>query len=448
MTMPPVRVISFSGDGTGEGELTWSQRLYWLGMQRDGRSAAMGGWTEMPAGTTVDAVAADLARILCRYPSLRTRLILAPSVRQRCFSSGTLDLQVIDGAFGDPLALAEECSFSFLDRSFDYEHEWPVRAAVVVDGAEVRYFVMVYLHTALDAGGLATMLRDLRSEVVSPAPTPLELAARQALPAAQRGSAAALRHQESVLRQLEPERAPVGVRVPQLLWFGSRALALAIPLICDANQADGAAAMFAAFVAGLTRFTGDRQAVVAMMVSNRFRPGLADVVGTLAQDSMLAIDTEGITFAELVIRCRRGLLTAFKSAYYDPVARDALVAQLADGARLQPWCLYNDRRVGAVTPEMTDPVELMKALDSTYWLRQPEASSPDRRVFLHVDERPGEIELALSTDSRWYDEAASIELLRLIEGAAICGAVAPGTLAEDCSLATARAAIQPDPIRL
>ncbi len=54
------------------------------------------------------------------------------------------------------------------------------------------------------------------------------------------------------------------------------------------------------------------------MVNNRFRPGLADVIAPIAQNSVVTIDAADATVDEVVARARGASLTAGMRAYYDP----------------------------------------------------------------------------------------------------------------------------------
>ncbi|HEY1616803.1 MAG TPA: hypothetical protein VGG25_04255, partial [Streptosporangiaceae bacterium] len=66
-------IVPFAGEHSGAGELTWGQLDIWTCMQRQGSSLAFGGAFPLPAGTTVGDVAADLAYLMSRHDSLRTR---------------------------------------------------------------------------------------------------------------------------------------------------------------------------------------------------------------------------------------------------------------------------------------------------------------------------------------------------------------------------------------
>jgi hypothetical protein len=85
-------------------------------------------------------------------------------------------LEVVDvGSGEDPAEVAEALRMRYEERNFDYEHEWPVRLAVIREGGAPTHAVAVYLHLAVDAMGMTALLADLagRDPRTGAAPGPL-----------------------------------------------------------------------------------------------------------------------------------------------------------------------------------------------------------------------------------------------------------------------------------
>ncbi|HEY0805828.1 MAG TPA: hypothetical protein VGD84_12215, partial [Pseudonocardiaceae bacterium] len=126
-------LVQFRGEGSGVGPLTWGQRGVWRSIQRSGTSEFMGGVVRLAVPTTAEAMAGELAFIMGRHQSLRTRLEFdadgVPS--QRVFESGKVALDVVDVGDRDPAAVAEEVRAEYESHDFDYTGEWPVRMAAV-----------------------------------------------------------------------------------------------------------------------------------------------------------------------------------------------------------------------------------------------------------------------------------------------------------------------------
>ena len=76
------------------------------------------------------------------------------------------------------------------------------------------------------------------------------------------------------------------------------------------------------------RATGVQPLTIKVMVNNRFRPGLADVIAPIAQNSVVTFDVADTTVDEVVARARGASLTAGMRAYYDPDELREVMARL------------------------------------------------------------------------------------------------------------------------
>jgi hypothetical protein len=437
-------LVRFQGEGEGSEELTWGQVAFWHCMRDTGQSATMGGVAAMPPGTTVEKMADMLAYLLGRHQSLRTRLWFGPNdrIRQVCSASGTAALLVAEAGEADPAEFAEQICQHYAEQNFDYTDEWPVRMAVITKHGVVTHMVVMYLHLALDAGGLAAMLTDMfaRDPVTGAPPGPLtaiapmEQARRQRQPAARRQSAAALKHLEQVMRTVTPgwfgsPRLP-GPPTFRMIRFRSPALALAIERIVAEHEVNSSAALLAMFAVGLARHTGDNPIVAMLMVSNRFRPGFAESVSCLVQISPYLIDVAGISLGEAVTRAGSSLLHTYKNAYYDPVEQELLIDRVSRelGYDFDFCCLYNDRRKDAQPTEPRLPAsdeQILAAVPHSSWAWEQQADMSTRKLFVNVDDPAGAIELVMSVDGRYFDVDDMHLLFHAVEAAAVAAALDP-----------------------
>jgi hypothetical protein len=99
----------------------------------------------------------------------------------------------------------------------------------------------------------------------------------------------------------------------------------------------------------LARITGNNPVVTQTAVSNRFRPTIADMVSTVAQNGLCVIDVADRTFEEVVVKATRSALNAYKNAYWDPVDHSEMLARLGAerGEEIDIDIVFNDRRTGA-----------------------------------------------------------------------------------------------------
>jgi hypothetical protein len=172
----------------------------------------------------------------------------------------------------------------------------------------------------------------------------------------------------------------------------SPAMELAMRAVGARTGADGTAVLLAAYSAAVARVFRRNPSVAQIVTSNRFRPGLAGMVSQVSQHGICVVDAADASFDEIVARAQKAATTASFYAYYDPVARDRLLDEIAacGGRPLDiSWCL-NDRRAmsGPVDGDVSTEAELTRMLPHTklYWDRNEPAS--DGTLFLHVDSHP------------------------------------------------------------
>jgi hypothetical protein len=435
--------VPFSGHGSGTAPLTWAQLGIWQTIERIGRSSTIGGVSAVPPGTTVERVVHGLRFVVQRHPSLRTRLTFRDGRPwQHVAEAGEVELEVVDAA-DDPAAVAAAVADRYLNTAFDHRADWPVRMAAVRHRGEVTHSVAVYSHLAVDGTGIAALVADLATmdpaTGTGPPPPeavqPLDLAARQSLPAAQRQSAASLRHWERVLRTVAPVRLPRTSfdEAPRMRMVGYRSPAArqAVHAVAARLAVDSSPVLLAAFAVALARVTGVNPVVPLLSVSNRFRPGLAASVSQLAQSSPCVIDVDAPSFDDVVARARKAAMGAYLHAYYDPAARTALMARVARdrGVEVDLGCTFNDRRRQAPDPIGTvDPAALTAAATLGEFRTIARTDLSRQKLYLGIDDVPGAIDLTMSADTRHLPPPAMESLLRTIESVLVAAALTPQRL--------------------
>lgn len=432
-------MVPFHGDGDGVEELTWAQIGLWQGMVVTGRSVTMAGSAPLPPGTTVEQIADLLGYVVGRHQALRTRLRLRNDglPLQVCVSAGTVPLEIVDAA--DPTSAAREVESRYRETNFDYEHEFPVRMAVIRHNGRVVHMVAVYLHTALDAGGLEALLADIFSRDPATgtgkpviAIEPMEQARKQRSPAARRQSAASMAYLEHALRTMhpsqfgEPRHENRGIR---MIRYRSPATALAVPRIAAQEGMNTSSVLLAVFAVGLARMLGHGRIMAMLMVGNRFRPGFADSVSPLVQLSPYLIDVGGVSLSDAAGRARTSVLNAYKNAYYDPYEQEAVIDRVrADRGDIDYSCIYNDRRRSdRDTPDqrLSTAEEIRAALLQAEhnWEYRPDMSS--RHLFLTVEDAPDAIDFVMTADTRYFTDDDIIAITAEFENVAAQTATEP-----------------------
>lgn len=449
-------LVPFSGAGCGDDELSWGQREMWGAMRRQRSSLPMGAVQRLPAGTTVDDVVATLRFVMGRHQSLRTRLRFdadeaaganrangAAGIdgaaaraarahrrpRQVVSTSGEVPLEIVDAGDADPDTVAAEVDRRYQATEFDYEHEWPVRMAVVLAGGVPSHMVARYCHLAADGEGMAVLIADLANldratgEATRPLTgrEPLEQVRWQRGPAGQRQSQATLRHWEALLRTVPPRRfgASPDPRTPRHWELGYRSPAahLAAAVVADRTGTDTTPVLLAAFAVLLGRLTAIHPVVTQVIVNNRFRPGLGGTVTTVNHPGLCVIEVAGLAFDEVVARAWRATISAYKHAYYDPDQRDELIARVGRerGAELDLSCYFNDRRsrTRAERVPAADEILAARPLSTLHW--EPPRDVPVERLFLHVNDVPDAVDLTVVADTHHVSPGQMEWLARELE---------------------------------
>lgn len=428
--------VAFAGPGAGVAELTWGQRFIWNGMVRYGW-IAIGAVLPQPPGRTVQDVADELQYTISRFPALRTKLRFDADSRpsQELFADGEFVFEVFDAdGDADPQETASVVYRHYATITRDYAGEWPLRIAVVRRDGVVTHKVSLICHLMTDGGGSLVLSEEAETRPTEPprCTQQLELARVQASPVGQRQSGMAIKHIETALRSVPPRPLPWSAdrREPRH-WTGrlaSAALSPAVQAIADRTRADPAAVLMTLYAIGLGRRELLNPAVLRPVVNNRFRPGLRKTVSNLAGIGICVLDVADITVDEAVARTRRVVRSAYKYAYYDPEAEQALIARIAEEHPDDPrwdglsWTYFNDRRTRKLAPA-TDGLHDLLAQTEFNWVGWRDV--PLEPVFLNVDDAPQGLVLTVISDT-WHVAPKDGEgLLRDMEEVAVAAANDP-----------------------
>lgn len=443
--------VPFSGEGSGEGELAFGQLGLWQSIVNSGNSKTVAYVADVAPGTTVAAVADMLGFMVDRHQSLRTTLVLrdgARPPRQRVSTSGVIPLLVVAAGDEDPAEVAEALSAHWQVVPFAFETEWPVRMGAVVrdgdDTTSVTHVVTVILHTSIDAFGLSALAADIgaRDPVTGAAAgpvtalAPLAQAAWEATPAGRRQNERSLHYLEQVLSTAPahlfgPPRYDGDARY-EVVRYRSRAIAMACHAVAARDRGDDSPVLLTAFLVGAARITGVNPLATIVLVSNRFRPGLADSVSSLLKVTPFVFDIADRTVGEAVAAVTGKALNAYKNAYYDAYEQEERVRRIERerGETLDLSCYYNDRRQqdrvhAGVAPPTGDEIRAALADSELSW--KQEASISKAKLYLSIDDPPGAVELVLSVDRRYFSRDDMTALALAIEEVAVQAAIEPDT---------------------
>ena len=446
-------VVQFAGARAGTEPLTWGQKAIFQDMQDSGNQFSMGGGLNLPAGSTVEDAAARLRGLMVRHAALRMLLKTDSAGRlcQQVAGSGQTGLDILtipDDAdpAGVPQYAADLMDTWPLTR-FDFHRDWPLRMALIRHRGRCLHLVWVLSHLAADGGAHVLLAGDLvANEKAGPAaseprhPDILDIARSEQAPQLRQLSRRAVRYWESQFRGIPAQTFGGSARpqdqAGQRYWqarFSSPAAHLAMLAIARRTGTDATRVTLAVIATAIGRATGVHPLTIKVMVNNRFRPGMADVIAPIAENSVVTIDVTDTSIDEVVARARGASLAAGMRAYYDPDDLREVIARL-DAERGYPatvTCRVNDQRAmvmhadeeanaGEVTPER---IRQRLAATSLTWLGRRD--NMHEQVNILVENRPDVVSLHMMWDRSCLSDEQVEALLRAVEEAAVEAAFDP-----------------------
>jgi hypothetical protein len=390
---------------------------------------------------------------------MRTWLRMVPGglPRQVVVDSGEAPLEIVDlpsapdgSDAADPASATAEAAEAAAaiaaheeERGFDYTGEFPIRMTLVRQGGELRHLVTTLSHFATDAAGGFAMYRDfMEREVpggrasVPPATQPLDMAEQQRSPSGKRQSEMSLRYWEERLRAIPARRfrAPVdhgGSRYWKLA-MDSPAMFMAVRAIAGRVGTDISTALLAVYAVSLARVTGNNPIVAQMLVSNRFRPGLVDMVGNISQTGLFVVDVADATVDEVVRRTGRASTRTYKHAYFDLVLWRDLIARVTRerGEEIELGSYYNDRpsQYQAGDPgRLPTAAEIEAARGHTAPPVWTELQHFNERLMVTIDDAPDTIALLVYADTHYVPKEEMAALAGEMEALAVAAAADPET---------------------
>jgi Condensation domain len=439
-------LVPFSGEGTGSGGLSWGQQTIWREFEATGAPIWLTGMRPRRPGWTVEAEADEVAFMIGRNQSLRTRLIVDPGqpVRQVLYDRGELHLQVIDTEDSeDPLLVAKDLEERWKDHElvYDFGNDWPVRMALIRHRGKPAYYVRATSHIVTDGYGALAMYQDLRArDPVTGRPSgpitamePLEQARWQASPAGRRRSHMSEQYWERVLRDIPTRRFgkpadPADEQFGRMI-FDSRAAFLAVQAIAARTGVATAPVLLAAVAVAMARATGVNPLVPRLYVSNRFRPRLATTVSPISQTCPCPVDVAGASFDEAVKRAYYASLVAYKNAYFEPVKIRELVASVSEerGEPMDLAFLYNDVRIDSprdAVGSVPSRQEIQEALPLTKITFQAKPRL-EGHCSIMFENSPDTINMMMAVNAQYLGLDQVREFLRELEAVVVCAAFDP-----------------------
>jgi Condensation domain len=446
--VPEKLLVPFVGPQTGTAPLAWGQRAVWQDMQVLGHSLSVAETSRMLPGTTAEDVAARLASLISRYPALRMRLDAGSqgSPCQVVHASGEVGVDIVtmpdDATEEDALQYAFRLQHEQQAAPFDPYRDWPVQIAVIRHRGALAYRVFTLSHLIADGVALARLIDELDSagaagrEASGPGTAGiLDLARREHTEPLRRVSDRAMRYWESQLRSAPPltfgEQAHPERRPGHRYWHGrftSSAAYLAMMVLAQRTGTDTSRVLHAIIATAIARAIGVSPLTTKIIVSNRFRPGYAEIIAPLSQKSVVTLDVADASLDEVIARVRRAMPAAGMHGYYDPQQLDEVCARVAAerGEPARITCMINDARTvsmradaepAAGAPVTTEQIRHKLPESSLAW--DGTLDNFHDQAWITVFEYQGTLLLQVIFDMACFTEEQAEALLRGVEEVAV-----------------------------
>jgi condensation domain-containing protein len=289
--------------------LSWRQRAFWVRMMCQESGNQTPRWWFMPFSTRISSsvpiahIQAAISTMVARHESLRTKIATDSYGRPK---------QDLQSEVSIPLLISDESTYSYeaaksrmfdmLRRpGFDLYTDLPIRAGIAKLSQEHSLLMIVIHHIAADGWsifilkdeleGLLAVDQSRSQRIISPSSRKIELAdiaREQNSTAGQQHETRALAYIQDCLLQCpqslfpgQPEDTSEGSRW-QRAHLTSPKLFSAVAVIARTYRVTAPSVLLGLYVAVLSSYTAQRQCCVNMLVSNRRRSGMQEVVACIA----------------------------------------------------------------------------------------------------------------------------------------------------------------------
>ncbi|MFE2722717.1 condensation domain-containing protein [Kitasatospora sp. NPDC059327] len=432
-------IVRYSGASSGFGPLTLGQdnMIRCIRRDRPEQINKESVWP-VPDGVTVPAALDALRRLVERHDSLRTVFpagpgpesfpkrqlvcgegeftvtVRAPAGRSTEGSEGSESVEGLEGSEGVDAfegfaesgidALADEVGRADVAVPFDLAAGPRLRFTLLVEADRVLRLIVVVCHAGADGAATTLLIRDwlalAAGKELPPvtARTPLEVAAVEQSDQGRRKAAAALRHWRKVL-SAAPQAVFADSRITgppdgvAAVVLRSRTAAADLAATSRRTGASPSVVLLAVFAALVARRADRTDLVMSALSANRQRAVMADHIGTLAQDALLALDTDTDDLDELIGRAKAASLAGYWHSTLPAGEVWALIEDIAHlrGSRFPRQVVVND--LSLTIPEAMSEARPAPTSDPELtWLPdQPVAV----RVMLNILRISGSLEFAL-----------------------------------------------------
>ncbi|MHA6764984.1 condensation domain-containing protein [Streptacidiphilus sp. PAMC 29251] len=362
MTTTERITVRYSGGTSASGPLTLGQDNMIRCILRDDPEQInkQTVWS-VPDGADLPQVLASLRTLAERHASLRTVFPPGPEGFpgwQEVRAEGEFQVTTVEsGPLDDDelYSFTEELGRVDLTRGFDLAEDFPLRFTLVTREGKPALMAVVVSHAGADGASTALLVQEWQALAAGKelppfsGKTPIDVAAAEGSALGRRRAKTSLRHWERVLRT-SPQAVFADSRISgppdthSILFLRSRNAAVDLETASQRTGATPSTVLLAAFAALVAHRANQPDLVIAALSANRHRPGMADYIGTLAQDAFLAVDAGVTDLDKLIGRTKAASLAGYWHSTFDADQVWRMIDDIAHlrGARYARHVVVND----------------------------------------------------------------------------------------------------------
>jgi hypothetical protein len=201
--------------------------------------------------------------------------------------------------------------------------------------------------------------------------------------------------------------------------FASPLVAAALPAVAARYETTTSTVLYAALCAALAARTGADHCPMALIASNRIRPGTADSLAPYSLMTPATVPIAGRTAAELLRGAASASLTALRRGSYHPSVRDDVTREVAAarGTDLDLSLYFNDTRPADTRrePGATEPFDPDSGLQPGTAVWGDHTDRGDSTMFVYVNGTDARLGMYVMFDTTRISIAAAESLLADVE---------------------------------
>ncbi|MFC9431571.1 condensation domain-containing protein [Streptomyces sp. NPDC056987] len=331
MECQAIETVTFHGNRSAVGSLTWGQKRFYQMYIDDGGEAYTSNIPaiyEVPIGQSVPQVLEAIQWMISQHEALRTKFRVNElgEPEQVVTAEGDFPVEIYRTGDNDPRQACLTVNRRHWRMCFGWD-EWPIRLAIVTSGGNPRYLSIVLSHLSADEWSKQVLLEKIdefftgHRRECSKEFNPLDLVARQGSDSSQRRLSLSKEYWERQLQSYPNSWFPVrgSDTGPAAIQINaeSRAITTATRILAARYSVSTTTPIVASFAALMALKTGRDRSGFGIYSTTRRAIEERRAIGNMYHWVALSVSFRGVPFRDMVRRTWASTLLAHKHSEFD-----------------------------------------------------------------------------------------------------------------------------------